>query len=194
MREGPREDTRKVVALCTASYRLPPEIKSRRLPPRRPPRPTAHAVAAPACPTRVFDVDAASGGATLGVAAARVQHVRAVREAGRWEEAPSRRVKDHFIFSVESTGSLPPEVLFKEAVKTLMQKTVDIAQLLNDAVAGQKASREARGRRCPSSGHASMGRDNRRNAWTQSSPYVSHLSLYVNDSWPGRLAVGRVWI
>ena len=40
-------------------------------------------------------------------------------------------------FSVESTGALPPEVLFTEAVKVLMQKAVNIAGLLNDAVAGQ---------------------------------------------------------
>ncbi|XP_052489798.1 uncharacterized protein LOC105797444 [Gossypium raimondii] len=30
-----------------------------------------------------------------------------------------RRVKDHFIFTIESTGALPPEVLFTEAVKIL---------------------------------------------------------------------------
>ena len=47
------------------------------------------------------------------------------------------RLKDHFIFSVESTGALPPETLFTEAVKVLMQKASDIATLLNDAVAGQ---------------------------------------------------------
>ena len=55
-----------------------------------------------------------------------------------WEErVQMARVKDHFIFTVESTGALPPEKLFQEAVKVLMNKTVNIAQLLNDAVAGQ---------------------------------------------------------
>ncbi|XP_036403144.1 DNA-directed RNA polymerases I and III subunit RPAC1 [Megalops cyprinoides] len=32
------------------------------------------------------------------------------------------RVRDHFIFSVESTGILPPEVLVSEAIKVLMAK------------------------------------------------------------------------
>lgn len=33
-----------------------------------------------------------------------------------------RRVRDHFIFTIESTGALPPEVLFTEAVKILEEK------------------------------------------------------------------------
>ena len=53
------------------------------------------------------------------------------------ERVQLARVKDHFIFTVESTGALPPEVLFQEAVKLLMQKAVNIAGLLKDAVAGQ---------------------------------------------------------
>ncbi|KAM3862545.1 DNA-directed RNA polymerases I and III subunit RPAC1 [Diretmus argenteus] len=32
------------------------------------------------------------------------------------------RVRDHFIFTVESTGVLPPDVLFTEAIKVLMAK------------------------------------------------------------------------
>ena len=127
--------------VCTASYRLLPEIKV------SPPAAKAPASAdpltpsqPPACPTRVFDVDAASGGATPAASRPRACNmcVPCAKQAGWEERVHLRRVKDHFIFSVESTGSLPPEVLFKEAVKTLMQKTVDIAQLLNDAVAGQK--------------------------------------------------------
>nr|CAD1839330.1 unnamed protein product [Ananas comosus var. bracteatus] len=42
---------------------------------------------------------------------------------GVTEEAVElRRVKDHFIFTIESTGALPPEVLFTEAVKILEEK------------------------------------------------------------------------
>jgi len=48
--------------------------------------------------------------------------------------------RDHFIFSVESTGALPPEVIFQESVKTLMQKASDIASLLKDVVAGQNTA------------------------------------------------------
>jgi hypothetical protein len=35
-------------------------------------------------------------------------------------------VNDHFIFSVESTGALPPRVLVQEAVKILAEKARNI--------------------------------------------------------------------
>ena len=59
-----------------------------------------------------------------------------VARVSDWEETVKlARIKDHFIFTVESTGALPPEVLVQEAVKVLMHKCTAIAQLLNDAVA-----------------------------------------------------------
>jgi len=55
-----------------------------------------------------------------------------------WEDKVKMgKQRDHFMFSVESTGALPPEVLFQESVKVLMQKASDIASLLKDVVAGQ---------------------------------------------------------
>ncbi|KAJ0791968.1 putative DNA-directed RNA polymerase, RpoA/D/Rpb3-type, RNA polymerase, RBP11-like subunit [Helianthus annuus] len=45
-----------------------------------------------------------------------------IREPGWEEKVALRRVKDHFIFTIESTGALPPEVLFTEAVKILEDK------------------------------------------------------------------------
>ncbi|WJX31449.1 hypothetical protein P8452_19874 [Trifolium repens] len=40
-----------------------------------------------------------------------------------WEDLISlRRVKDHFIFTIESTGAITPDVLFTEAVKILEDK------------------------------------------------------------------------
>ncbi|CAJ2640102.1 DNA-directed RNA polymerases I, II, and III subunit RPABC1 [Trifolium pratense] len=40
-----------------------------------------------------------------------------------WEDLISlRRVKDHFIFTIESTGAISPDVLFTEAVKILEDK------------------------------------------------------------------------
>ncbi|KAK2145174.1 hypothetical protein LSH36_697g03063 [Paralvinella palmiformis] len=40
------------------------------------------------------------------------------------------RIRDHFIFSVESTGSLPPDTLFMEAIKVLMSKCRGLIQEL----------------------------------------------------------------
>ncbi|XP_043916952.1 DNA-directed RNA polymerases I and III subunit RPAC1 isoform X2 [Protopterus annectens] len=60
------------------------------------------------------------------------------REIFRYEELKNlvrlARVRDHFIFSVESAGSLPPDVLVSEAVKVLMTKC---QKFLNELDASQ---------------------------------------------------------
>jgi DNA-directed RNA polymerase I and III subunit RPAC1 len=48
------------------------------------------------------------------------QHVRLQRE------------DDHFIFSIESVGMLPPQVLFTEAVQILKQKCEDVSKALGE--------------------------------------------------------------
>ncbi|KAI9088414.1 hypothetical protein K1719_029863 [Acacia pycnantha] len=78
------------------------------------------------CPVGVFDIEDIGKGRTR----ATVANPRActlcrecIRGGKEWEDRVSlRRVKDHFIFNVESTGALPPEVLFVEAVKILEEK------------------------------------------------------------------------
>ncbi|CAI7816451.1 unnamed protein product [Closterium sp. NIES-54] len=50
-----------------------------------------------------------------------------IREEGWGDYIQLRRKRDHFIFSVESTGALPPNVLFTEAVKLLEQKARRLA-------------------------------------------------------------------
>ncbi|GFP95022.1 DNA-directed RNA polymerases i and iii subunit rpac1 [Phtheirospermum japonicum] len=77
------------------------------------------------CPVRVFDIeDIGKGRKRATVARPRSCTLcrECIRENG-WDELVSlRRVKDHFIFTIESTGALPPEVLFTEAVKILEDK------------------------------------------------------------------------
>lgn len=77
------------------------------------------------CPVNVFDIEDLGAGRKKAV----VSNPRSctlcrecIRDAG-WEERISlRRVKNHFIFTIESSGALPPEVLFTEAVKILEEK------------------------------------------------------------------------
>ena len=117
--------------VCTASYRLLPEIRVPKRDDDAPELPDRR-------PKAVFDVDDAPGGANILARPRPCSMKRASARMPGWEErVQMARVKDHFIFTVESTGALPPEMLFQEAVKVLMNKTVNIAQLLNDAVAGQ---------------------------------------------------------
>ena len=52
----------------------------------------------------------------------------------KWAERVALdRIKDHFIFTIESTGMLPPEVLFQEALKILCEKAGEVSARLKDA-------------------------------------------------------------
>jgi len=116
--------------VCTASYRLLPDIVI-------PPVAGGDDAAAPAAST-VFDVANAS---TPVARPRKCTMNRACNKQAEWgEKVQMTRKRDHFIFTVETTGALPPEVLFQEAVKVLMQKASDTANLLKDVVAGQGGS------------------------------------------------------
>lgn len=77
------------------------------------------------CPVNVFDIEDVGKGQKRATVA-RPRSCTLCRECIRgddWEKRVAvRRVKDHFIFTIESTGALPPEVLFTEAVKILEDK------------------------------------------------------------------------
>ncbi|EOY11972.1 RNA polymerase I subunit 43 isoform 4 [Theobroma cacao] len=77
------------------------------------------------CPVNVFDIEDLGKGKKRATVA-RPRACTLCRECIRDEEWEKRvaihRVKDHFIFTIESTGALPPEVLFTEAVKILEDK------------------------------------------------------------------------
>ncbi|CAL0325989.1 unnamed protein product [Lupinus luteus] len=78
------------------------------------------------CPQNVFDIEDFGSGKRR----ATVKNPRdctlcreCIRGGKDWEDRVAlRRVKDHFIFTIESTGALPPEALFTEAVKILEEK------------------------------------------------------------------------
>ncbi|KAI3892671.1 hypothetical protein MKX03_005105 [Papaver bracteatum] len=77
------------------------------------------------CPAKVFDIEDLGNGKKKATVA-RPRSCTLCRECIReenWEKRVSlRRVKDHFIFTIESSGALPPEELFTEAVKILEEK------------------------------------------------------------------------
>ncbi|KAK9059220.1 hypothetical protein SSX86_021839 [Deinandra increscens subsp. villosa] len=77
------------------------------------------------CPVNVFDIEDMGDGvkrATVARPRACTLCRECIREPGWEEKVALRRVKDHFIFTIESTGALSPEVLFTEAVKILEDK------------------------------------------------------------------------
>ncbi|KAF8094682.1 hypothetical protein N665_0357s0017 [Sinapis alba] len=91
-----------------------------------------------ACPVKVFDIEDMGNGrkratvarpreCTLCRQCVRENYGKEVMVEGKkqkqWiENVALRRIKNHFIFKIESTGSLPPDVLFTEAVKILEDK------------------------------------------------------------------------
>uniref|UniRef100_A0A1D1ZGR5 DNA-directed RNA polymerases I and III subunit RPAC1 n=1 Tax=Anthurium amnicola TaxID=1678845 RepID=A0A1D1ZGR5_9ARAE len=78
------------------------------------------------CPVNVFQEIEDIGKGKKKAVVANPRACTLCRECIRgegWEERVAvRRVKDHFIFKIESTGALPPEVLFTEAIKILEEK------------------------------------------------------------------------
>ncbi|XP_065057341.1 DNA-directed RNA polymerases I and III subunit RPAC1-like [Rhopilema esculentum] len=117
--KGIGKDHAKFSPVATASYRLLPEIKllgqiegqlAERL---------KHCF-----PKGVIKLENIGG-----VMRARVANPRkdtCSREFFRDEDLKDKvklsRIRDHFIFSIETTGALPPNVIFTEAIKILMEK------------------------------------------------------------------------
>ncbi|KAK9084586.1 hypothetical protein Sjap_024997 [Stephania japonica] len=81
------------------------------------------------CPVNVFDIEDVGKGKRRAIVA-QPRACTLCRECIRgndWEKLIAlRRVKNHFIFTIESSGALPPEVLFTEAVKVLEDKCAEV--------------------------------------------------------------------
>lgn len=118
--KGIGKDHAKFSPVATASYRLLPEIT----------------LLTPVCDDLadllqscfspgVIEVDNINGRKVARVANARVDSCN--RNVLRHDQLKDcvrlSRVRDHFIFSIESTGALPPDILVKEAIKVLMSKS-----------------------------------------------------------------------
>jgi DNA-directed RNA polymerase I and III subunit RPAC1 len=89
------------------------------------------------CPMQVFDIEDLGKG-QAGVKVARPRDCTMCRECIRkegWEEKVHlRRVANHFIFTVESTGCLPPAEIVKMAFQVLKEKSLTTQRLLDDYV------------------------------------------------------------
>ncbi|GAB1608694.1 DNA-directed RNA polymerases I and III subunit RPAC1-like [Argonauta hians] len=117
--KGIGKDHIKFSPVATASYRLLPEITL--LSPVR----GEQAQRLQSCfSAGVIEIDVVDG-----VETARVAHARkdtCSREVLRHDDLKNfvrlSKIRDHFIFSVESTGALPANILFTEAINILMKK------------------------------------------------------------------------
>ncbi|XP_048733002.2 DNA-directed RNA polymerases I and III subunit RPAC1-like isoform X2 [Ostrea edulis] len=117
--KGVGKDHAKFSPVATASYRLLPEIilKSRIT--------GTMAEKLQNCfSPGVIAIDKVDGEKVARVANSRKDTCS--REVFRHDELKDlvelKKIRDHFIFSVESTGILPPDILVEEAIKVLMKK------------------------------------------------------------------------
>ncbi|KAM4693628.1 DNA-directed RNA polymerases I and III subunit RPAC1 [Discoglossus pictus] len=117
--KGIGKDHAKFSPVATASYRLLPEITLLR-PIEGDLADTLQRCFSPG----VITVDVINGKKVARVANSRLDTCS--REIFRHDELKNlvrmARVRDHYIFSIESTGILPPDVLLSEAIKVLMGK------------------------------------------------------------------------
>lgn len=122
-RKGKGKDHTKFSPCATASYRLLPEIRFQ--------QPITGELAkelVSKCPMRVFDIEDIGKGkqAVSTATVARPRDCTMCRECIRgdgWDERVKlTRVAQHFIFTVESTGCLPPHILVVEAIRELQKK------------------------------------------------------------------------
>ncbi|KAJ1493213.1 DNA-directed RNA polymerases I and III subunit RPAC1 [Baffinella frigidus] len=92
------------------------------------------------CPISCFDIEDLAGGSRRAIVSERERDCTLCRECIRDEDlAPQIRLarkKDHFIYTIESSGIIKPTELFKQAVKTLKAKALAMIAHL-DQLEGQ---------------------------------------------------------
>ncbi|XP_008279737.1 DNA-directed RNA polymerases I and III subunit RPAC1 [Stegastes partitus] len=117
--KGIGKDHAKFSPVATASYRLLPEITLLE------PVKGEKAERLKRCFSRgVIDLEDVNGKKVAKVANSRLDTCsrEVLRHSDLKNVVKLGRVRDHFIYTVESTGILPPEVLVMEAIKVLMAK------------------------------------------------------------------------
>ncbi|KAK3802143.1 hypothetical protein RRG08_050029 [Elysia crispata] len=118
--KGIGKDHAKFSPVATASYRLLPEIRLL----REFYGEEAELLQKSFSPGVIKLVETPDGQTMAKVANARLDTCsrNVFRHDELKDDVSLLRVRDHFIFSVESTGILPPDILVSEAIKTLMGK------------------------------------------------------------------------
>jgi DNA-directed RNA polymerase alpha subunit len=115
--------------VATASYRLLPEITV-----FDDVTGTAADELVATCPMKVFDIEDA-GSPQRRAVAARPRDCTMCRECIRpagWDKRVRlTRVRDHFLFTIESTGALSAEDLFREAIKVFRAKLANVVSMLD---------------------------------------------------------------
>mmetsp|Transcript_5010 Transcript_5010/g.18184 ORF Transcript_5010/g.18184 Transcript_5010/m.18184 type:complete len:353 (-) Transcript_5010:806-1864(-) len=111
--------------VSTASYRLLPKIEF-----SRPVKGAEAEELRGRCPMKVFDIDDIEDIATVARPRDCTLCRECLREGAAKDAVRLHQVKEHFIFSIESTGALPPAVLVTEALGVLAEKCQGVLESL----------------------------------------------------------------
>ncbi|KAJ8903407.1 hypothetical protein NDN08_004515 [Rhodosorus marinus] len=85
------------------------------------------------CPSNCFDIE--ESGKAVAVRPGQCTMCRECIRHGDWEEKIRlSRVRDHFIFSIESTGAIAPEDLFMRALQVLVDKCGNVVERLTESL------------------------------------------------------------
>jgi len=133
--KGIGKDHAKFSPVATAAYRLLPDVSL--------PAPVVGAEAeelVKMCPMNVFDIeDLASSTKGASHKQAVVSRPRdctmcreCIRKEGWSDKVALRRKADHFIFTVESTGAMKPEVIVREAIAVLRDKATKFIGIVQE--------------------------------------------------------------
>ncbi|KAK9836093.1 hypothetical protein WJX81_000618 [Elliptochloris bilobata] len=123
---GVGRDHAKWSPVSTAWYRLHPEIVF-----TKPVTGTAAEELAAACPEIFSVVDGQTVAAAARGNELHLEKVRRLAADERWAgRLELRKRKDHFVFTVDSTGALPPQTLFTRAIDVLAEKADRLLQRL----------------------------------------------------------------
>lgn len=129
-RKGVGKDHTKYSPVATATYRLLPDIIL-----TRPIKNEEAYELQNKCPMQVFDIEDLGKG-EVQAKVARPRDCTMCRECIRlddWsEKVQLKRKADHFLFSVETVGSLAPEVIVREGISILKEKALKFQTLIEE--------------------------------------------------------------
>eukprot|EP00010_Vexillifera_abyssalis_P000762 CAMPEP_0201552520 /NCGR_PEP_ID=MMETSP0173_2-20130828/16767_1 /ASSEMBLY_ACC=CAM_ASM_000268 /TAXON_ID=218659 /ORGANISM="Vexillifera sp., Strain DIVA3 564/2" /LENGTH=368 /DNA_ID=CAMNT_0047963021 /DNA_START=51 /DNA_END=1157 /DNA_ORIENTATION=+ len=129
--KGIGQDHAKFSPVATATYRLLPEVTLIHDQDDRPLIRGEDAKKLKAlCPMGVFDIEDMTGDASVVRPRNCTLCRECIRDPPQREKIKLGRVKDHFIFTIESTGCLSPADIFREALDVLSQKCDSLLKAL----------------------------------------------------------------
>jgi DNA-directed RNA polymerases I and III subunit RPAC1 len=135
---GIGQDHAKFSPSATTSYRMLPEVSF-----KQPVDGSRARELVALCPAKVFDIEDVGGCAVVARPRDCTMCRECIRDPDMSEFVQLERKRNHFIYSVESTGALPSGILVTEALSILSEKCRVVEAALDAAMQRRQPSAEA---------------------------------------------------